>query len=297
MGLMAIDFTLAFWSQYFYLINRNLFPVPAVVPQVVTEVEDPVFQQYWRQIENDTLLDSYRAKRLWDLATEAKDLDGDFIECGSYRGGMSFLMGFFIKHHGLKKKVYLCDSFQGLPAPDTQRDTVFQRGQLATDVEACRRRINELGLSEVVVMKPGWFSETLPTFANDQRFAWLHIDCDLYKSAETCFDHLYNKAATGAPIIIDDYHIYSPGVQHATKALLQKTGECLELGPFSQAYFRKGKTEKDTRWMHPDTEGFLISYRDLADNRPYRDALITMSTHLKKQGGNLDQLVSRLAFF
>ena len=49
-------------------------------------------------------------------------IPGDLIETGVWRGGMSIFMRGVLKAYGVTdRKVWLADSFQGLPAPDTTR--------------------------------------------------------------------------------------------------------------------------------------------------------------------------------
>lgn len=46
------------------------------------------------------------------------DVLGNIVECGVWRGGASFLMADLLRRAGVQdRKVWLCDSFEGLPAP------------------------------------------------------------------------------------------------------------------------------------------------------------------------------------
>jgi O-methyltransferase len=50
----------------------------------------------------------------------AEDIPGDLVECGVWRGGASILMRAVLEAHENKDKcVWLADSFEGLPTPDT----------------------------------------------------------------------------------------------------------------------------------------------------------------------------------
>ena len=52
----------------------------------------------------------------------AKNIPGEIIECGVWRGGASIFMRAILKAHGIKDRiVYLADSFQGCPVPDIQK--------------------------------------------------------------------------------------------------------------------------------------------------------------------------------
>ncbi len=43
------------------------------------------------------------------------DVPGPIVECGAYKGGSSAQLSVIAKHTG--RKLYVCDSFQGLPKP------------------------------------------------------------------------------------------------------------------------------------------------------------------------------------
>src|SRR4030095_5966415 len=51
-------------------------------------------------------------------AVLAYGIPGDFVECGTWRGGASFLMAALLRQAGVAdRKVWLCDSFEGIPPP------------------------------------------------------------------------------------------------------------------------------------------------------------------------------------
>ena len=62
-----------------------------------------------------------------------------------------------------------------------------------------------------VTLHMGFFSDSLPHFvaAHGGPVRLLHIDCDLYSSTATVFDHLDERIGTGTVIIFDEY-IASP---------------------------------------------------------------------------------------
>jgi predicted O-methyltransferase YrrM len=62
---------------------------------------------------------------------------------------------------------------------------------------------------EVVV---GLFAETLPRFLAEHpdNVAFMHVDCDLYSSTKTIFEHLGPRRTSGTVIVFDEYFNY-PG--------------------------------------------------------------------------------------
>ncbi|EOD12735.1 hypothetical protein EMIHUDRAFT_120042, partial [Emiliania huxleyi CCMP1516] len=61
-------------------------------------------------------------KRLQNVATlllnaRSASVAGSYVECGVWRGGMSIFAKAVIEVYQMQRRVYLCDSFQGLPPP------------------------------------------------------------------------------------------------------------------------------------------------------------------------------------
>lgn len=289
--MIKIDFPLAVLSQAELISNRCLVPVPPFIPEIPCSIEDPLFDQYWRIVRDWTYLDVYKAKSVWDLAMETADLEGDFIECGCHLGGLGFLLAFLIRHHGFKKKVFLCDSFQGMPEPDPVVDTFYRKGMLKSDLERCRDFIASHDLQSTAVVLPGWFEDTLPAFEDRQRFSLVHIDCDIYQSTLTCFENLYSKAAASAPIIMDDFYIPPAGERTAAMQWISQTEETLQIGPLSQVYFRKGVSVRDAdKWIVEDCDGIALSVKELAQNKAYLAFLRGVQERLLQESENLARL-------
>ena len=261
------------------------------LPRLAAETsEGDSFDRCWARVSGASMLDRFRARRLWDLALEASVLDGDFIECGAYRGGTSCLLGLFIKELGLHKRIFILDSFAGMPAPDPRRDqSHFDAGVLASDLDECRARIRELELDDVAIVVPGWFAQTLPGLPTSATYSLVHLDCDLYASTKVCLDALYPKLSDGGLVIFDDYLIRSPGERMAAQEHVAQTGETLELGPWTQAYLRKARAyvpRLETR----DPDGVSLSCDDLACNTAYLDWIERLAQHLARSAAAVADL-------
>ncbi|HEX5038302.1 MAG TPA: TylF/MycF/NovP-related O-methyltransferase [bacterium] len=288
------DFPLFVLSQVNYISNRAIVPIPSFIPEIPCTIADPVFNGYWDRVKAHTYLDAYKAKRVWDLAVEAKDLEGDFIECGSHQGGLGFLLGFFIRHFGLKKRVFLCDSFEGLPEPNPNFDSYYRKGMLTSDFEKCLAFIRDEGLQNEVEVMPGWFEETLPEVSISRSFSLVHIDCDIYDSTRTCLENLYPRASAKAPVIFDDFYVPPPGERLAAWEWISQSKETLEVGPLSQVYLRKGVRVSDPQWIVRDQDGRELSIRELSENRPYQEFLGAVLERLQTEKENLKNLLIRL---
>jgi O-methyltransferase len=142
----------------------------------------------------------------------AESVPGDFIETGVWRGGATILMRAVLAAHGItERRVWVADSFQGLPAPDVERypadegDIHWTYDPLAVDVETVRRNFERYGLlDDQVRFLEGWFADTLPT-APIERLAVARLDGDMYSSTWDAITVLYPKLSPGGFLIVDDY--------------------------------------------------------------------------------------------
>jgi O-methyltransferase len=202
---------------------------------------------------------------LVDLALQvqhvlAHNIPGSFVECGVWRGGASFLIAELLRQAGVTdRKVWLFDSFEGLPPPEridgpaaiaysqnTNSPSYFNNCRAS--LEEVKRIATELGLASYTEFVKGWFDQTLP--ANRDRvgpIALLRIDCDWYSSVRCCLDNLYDQMAERGFVLLDDYYTWD-GCAIAVHEFLGKRRlrDRIESVPsegcygYQSAVFRKG---------------------------------------------------------
>jgi len=117
-------------------------------------------------------------------------------------------------------KNHLFDSFEGYPQVDRESDKNSHindlkhlgRGKMFREkdpkvvaVLVAKDTRNILG-NERVVTHVGYFKNSLKRPTADLRFAFVHIDCDLYTSAKETLAYLFgeNRMANGAVILFGD---------------------------------------------------------------------------------------------
>jgi O-methyltransferase len=145
---------------------------------------------------------------------------GDMIETGVWRGGACILMKGVLEAYGdAHRRVFVADSFQGLPPPSPDKhpaDTgnmLHTFEQLAISRQEVERNFLAYSLlDERVVFLEGWFKDTLPSAPIDQ-LSVLRLDGDMYESTTQALDALYHKVSRGGFVIVDDYQI--PGCAKA----------------------------------------------------------------------------------
>ncbi len=140
------------------------------------------------------------------------NVPGDLMETGVWRGGSTIFMRAILKAHQItNRKVWVADSFQGLPEPDETRypadkgDELHLLSHLAVSVEQVKQNFDRYGLlDDQVEFLPGWFRDSLPN-APVKQLAVLRLDGDMYESTMDALTHLYPKLSSGGYLIVDDY--------------------------------------------------------------------------------------------
>lgn len=158
-----------------------------------------------------------------------RGVPGDLMETGVWRGGASIFMRAIVKAYGDTRAVWLADSFQGLPRPDSAMypaddgDSLWRRTQLAVSLDQVKANFAKYGLlDDQVRFLVGWFSDTLPT-APVERLAVLRLDGDLYESTIVALKSLYPKVSPGGYVIVDDWGAV-PACKQAVNDFRQDAG-------------------------------------------------------------------------
>lgn len=153
-------------------------------------------------------------------------IPGDLIETGAWRGGMTIFMRALLQAHGdTTRRVWVADSFEGLPVPNSEGDgwdysTVDILKVPLAQVKANFARFGLL--DEQVRFLPGWFAQTLPT-APIERLSLLRLDGDMYSSTRDGLDNLYDKLSPGGFVVVDDYYSW-PACRRAVDDFRRERG-------------------------------------------------------------------------
>jgi len=160
----------------------------------------------------------------------ADNIAGDIVETGVWRGGASILARAVLAAYGqTTRRVYVCDSFAGLPPPDTSQypadagSTLHEEADLAVSLDQVQRNFAAFDLlDDQVVFVPGWFRDTMPSFPASQ-IAVLRLDGDMYESTIDPLRYLYDRVSPGGWVIVDDYFVV-PACQRAVHDFLDGRG-------------------------------------------------------------------------
>jgi hypothetical protein len=146
------------------------------------------------------------AQQILSSPTEAK---GDVIECGCYKGSSTASLSLACKQAG--RRLWVCDSFEGLPEdestrvhdyPHLQVYGHYEKGMYAGRLEEVKGNVARFGDLSVCQFVPGFFSESLKSLTGP--FVLAFLDVDLVSSMRDCIRHIWPLVADGGLVFTDD---------------------------------------------------------------------------------------------
>ncbi len=205
-------------------------------------------------------------------AIVAAGVPGDLIETGVWRGGACiFMRGLLLAYAIRDRRVWVADSFAGLPPPDPRHaqdrgDQHHNFAELSVRIETVRENFRKFDLlDEQVVFLQGWFADTLPA-APIERLALLRLDGDMYGSTIDALTALYHKVSPGGFVIVDDYGAV-PACRAAVTDFRETHGITAPIHDIDGLRVLAGAL-KPTRTS--DTANLPISHRALPPRHPLR---------------------------
>jgi hypothetical protein len=141
-----------------------------------------------------------------------KDLPGDLVECGSFKGGSAVNLSRLAAKTG--RRLHLFDSFEGLPTPQEGdkehlvlselQFRTYEGGAYAGSLEEVKENVRKYGALGVCEFHKGYFNETLPGFGAQLVFAF--VDADLTSSVRDCLKYLWPLLQEGSYLFTDEAH-------------------------------------------------------------------------------------------
>ncbi|HVU24975.1 MAG TPA: glycosyltransferase [Opitutus sp.] len=173
---------------------------------------------------------------------------GDICEFGVAQGATSALLANEIRH--TNKRLWLYDSFAGLPKPSAQdqlKDDIFNlgsieryEGEMRCDSAEVEFRLAQIGFpKDRYVVRAGWVHETLRDDNGPAAVSCAYVDFDFYEPILHTLDYLDRHLTTNGRIVVDDYDHFSTGAKTAVDEFVRKTGGRFELIkplPFAGAF-------------------------------------------------------------
>ena len=179
---------------------------------------DSGFFPLWEKVEPFTMTSIERGYSLYTAVEYLvrSGIDGDFIECGVWKGGSCMLMALsLLKNRRSDRNLFLFDTFSGMTNP-SEFDLIAHNEKPVTEkwdtfsswaagVEEVKQNLAATGYpSSRLRFIPGDVAETLPDHA-PMNPALIRLDTDWYESTKIELELLFPRLVPGGVIIIDDY--------------------------------------------------------------------------------------------
>jgi O-methyltransferase len=200
------------------------------------DIDDPFFIDLFPKFQEYTITAAEGAEPPWALYKAIEyivknNIPGDVVECGVWRGGSMLLAAEALVHFGdTSRKLYLYDTFAGMPRPDDIDKRWDNIPALPTwesytaagkawgfggtlDMVRATLSTSKYPMDKMVFVQ-GLVEDTIPQQRPDQ-ISLLRLDTDFYKSTLHELVHLYPLLSKCGILIIDDYG-YFKGSKTAT---------------------------------------------------------------------------------
>ena len=210
------------------VVNKNpnsIYPVEATERdrQIIDYILKPTDK---RSITKKDALSMVSVDRLWAVIQATRyiirnNIEGDFVECGVWRGGCSLAIAMILDELKSNKKIYLFDTFAGMTKPgsnDINCDNVHANKKFIESKKVnynswCYASLNDvhkqfkkLNLYKKAVFVKGDILKTLKQENNlPKKISLLRLDTDWYESTKCELDILYPLLQKDGVLLIDDF--------------------------------------------------------------------------------------------
>lgn len=185
---------------------------------------DQAFMKAYETLQHATLVDIYRCYELWTLVRQLEHVPGAALEVGVWKGGTGGLIASMLKRFSSPRKIYLCDTFQGVVKAGAN-DTLYRGGEHAdTSIEAVMGLMGKLEVTANVEILTGIFPEESAHRIEHNLFAFCHIDVDTYLSAKDVFEWVSPRLSLHGVVVFDDYGTWGcEGVAELVQEIAKNT--------------------------------------------------------------------------
>lgn len=188
---------------------------------------EPIFEA----IKSLTLLTKDRVYYLLALSAHGINMEGEFAECGVWRGGSALALAHQITTSGAQKTLYLFDRFEdteSLLSPKT-KSSEASRVSFGKVAEI----LSPFGFVRII---KGEIPSVLEK-ARSTTFSFVHIDLNEYTSTRDATGFFYERMNKGSVMLFDDYGFptYAESVKKAVdeffggekeEPIVLSTGQC-----------------------------------------------------------------------
>ena len=223
-----MEFLKNYMKRYKYLINaiKKEPDLDEIIIQYLNEILDPDdnkidnIKDLLKDLMGTSLVEGLK---IIDSLNKTINVSGDICEFGVAQGKTSKLIAYFIKDSN--KKLFLIDSFQGLPEPsdkDLLKDDIFDlgdikkyKGQMSCPEAKVLKELKSINFNNnKLIVNRGFFNaESITEMKLPNIVSFAYLDFDFYQPTLDGLNYLNKVLSVGGIIIVDDYDFFSTGVK------------------------------------------------------------------------------------
>jgi O-methyltransferase len=179
----------------------GFFPKESSVERTLVDVEP------WDQVRRDMIVLLLRS-------ILERRIEGDLAELGVWKGYTAKL----IHHYIPERSLHLFDTFAGFDKRDLSAEMnhtghhIGNRDFSDTSVDVVLKYIQPV--RDTVICHPGFFPESISAADGEKKYAFVHLDADLYEPIMAGLRFFYERMMSGGFILLHDYNAW-PGVRKA----------------------------------------------------------------------------------
>lgn len=188
------------------------------------DIKDEEFWELYRLCKPYTMTSYERMYALYKSVEYilSNKIEGDFVECGVWRGGSAMLIAKMLSSRNIvNRKVYLYDTFEGMSEPTAEdvdnknrsaakmlRSGIGNKEESVwclADLQDVKENLSLTKMSfDNLVFVEGKVEDTLPVTL-PANISLLRLDTDWYESTRQELFYLFPRLTTNGVLIIDDY--------------------------------------------------------------------------------------------
>jgi len=215
--------------------------VPARVMETYALPNDPALSLYFdadkrANPDDDRTGDDFLKERRYDTLYHmvshvlARGIEGDFAECGCKHGHSTAMIADLMQAAKSDANLWVFDSFEGGLSDKNEQDrtnnladtddqkTKTQKERFSSQISHVQ---NVFENQPFVNLVKGWIPDTFTPDMASKKFAFAHVDVDLYEPTKASIEFFYDRMPVGGVIVVDDYNSATfPGARTAVEEFL-----------------------------------------------------------------------------
>lgn len=188
---------------------------------------------YHRWIRNSKVNNKGDLNRFYSLILNLQQLldegvEGDFAELGVYQGTTASIIAHYAKKGS--RNLFLFDTFEGFDRRDLVDIDAPETSDFSDTSHAAVSKF--VGHEDVCKYCVGYFPESVTDEVRNRSFAFVHLDCDLYKPMNDALRFFWPRLSSGGLLFLHDYSSgHWEGAKKAVDEFCRETGNFVVLLP------------------------------------------------------------------